>query len=152
MPVFVNNMQESIQLEQQWQDIAVKVIDKTLALHNKSDAEVSLVFVGDEYIHQLNQSYRGIDRPTDVLSFAMKEGEAVPEDDEAEQVLGDIVISIETAQKQAKEYGHSLEREIAFLSIHGALHLLGYDHQAETDTANMRQQEDGILSHMGISR
>ncbi|MBM7855720.1 putative rRNA maturation factor [Desulfohalotomaculum tongense] len=152
MPVVVSNLQKVIQVEQRWENMAVKAVERALALHNRADAEVSLVFVDDEYIHQLNRDYRGVDRPTDVLSFAMDEGEEIPESEEVGHVLGDVVISLPRAQKQAQEYNHSLEREIAFLAVHGALHLLGYDHQTEEDTNTMRRQEEGILSELGISR
>ncbi|MBO8136711.1 MAG: rRNA maturation RNase YbeY [Desulfotomaculum sp.] len=152
MPVLVNNLQDNIELQQEWVNAAEKVIEKALALHERSGAEVSLVFVDDAYIHQLNRTYRGVDKPTDVLSFAMEEGEEIPEAEDSRQLMGDIIISLQTAQSQAREYGHSMVREIAFLSVHGALHLLGYDHQGEEDTQVMRQMEERILTELGISR
>ena len=116
-------------------------------------AEVSVVFADDEYIRELNRQYRGIDKATDVLSFALSEGDE-PEvvDGPEETLLGDIVISLETATRQAEEFGHSLERELAFLTIHGMLHLLGYDHETEAERIEMRQQEEHILSLLGIGR
>ena len=98
----------------------------------REDAEVSLVFVDDDYIQELNKKYRGVDSPTDVLSFAMLEGESLPEEEE-EVILGDVVIS-ETAGRQAREFGHSFQREAAYLTVHGVLHPLGYDHQEEETT------------------
>lgn len=115
--------------------------------------EVSLVLADDPYIHELNRTYRGKDRPTDVLSFALNEGDE-PEivDGPEEMLLGDIIISMETAQRQAEEYGHSLEREMAFLTVHGMLHLLGYDHEEEAGRAEMRQEEEYVLAALGITR
>lgn len=130
------------------------VLEKTAEIHELAEqCEVSLVLVDDEYIHELNRDYRGIDRPTDVLSFALNEGEE-PEviDGPEESLLGDIIISLETATRQAIEYNHSLERELAFLTVHGMLHLLGYDHEEENDRQQMREQEEHILLLMEISR
>jgi probable rRNA maturation factor len=112
---------------------------------------VSLVFVDDDYIQSLNSEYRGINSPTDVLSFAMMEGEAIPGQEE-ELILGDVVVSLETAQRQAGEYGHSFRRETAFLTVHGVLHLLGYDHQEEEDREEMRRKEEENLARLNISR
>lgn len=115
--------------------------------------EVSLVFCDDAYIRNLNRDYRGKDQPTDVLSFALNEGEE-PEivDGPAQVLLGDIIISLETAARQAEEYNHSLEREVAYLTVHGMLHLLGYDHMTEEDKAEMRMEEEHVLSLLGITR
>jgi probable rRNA maturation factor len=116
-------------------------------------AEVSVVFADDEYIQELNRQYRGKDTPTDVLSFALDEGEEPgvvggPE----ETLLGDIVISLETATRQAEDFGHSLERELAYLTVHGMLHLVGYDHEDEDQKLIMRRQEEDILAVLGIGR
>lgn len=130
------------------------VLEKTAEIHEIAEqCEVSLVLVDDEYIHELNRDYRGIDRPTDVLSFALDEGEE-PDviDGPEESLIGDIIISLETAARQATEYNHSLERELAFLTVHGMLHLLGYDHEDVNDRQKMREQEEHILLLMGISR
>jgi len=115
--------------------------------------EVSLVFCDDAYIQNLNRDYRGKDQPTDVLSFALNEGEE-PEivDGPVQVLLGDIIISLETAARQAEEYNHSLEREVAYLTVHGMLHLLGYDHMTEEDKAEMRLEEEHVLSLLGITR
>ena len=124
---------------------------KTLKI--KCDPIVSVSFVDNRYIHKINKKYRGIDRPTDVISFAFlddghlydkvlfKEG-IVP--------LGDIYISVEKAEEQAKEYGHSIKRELCFLFVHGLLHLLGYDHMNEEDEKVMFSLQDQILSEKGI--
>jgi probable rRNA maturation factor len=119
----------------------------------ETHVEVSVVLADDDYIHELNRQYRGKDCPTDVLSFALNEGEE-PEiiDGPEESLLGDIIISLETATRQAGKFGHSLERELAFLTVHGMLHLLGYDHEKAQEQCEMRQEEEYILSLLGISR
>jgi len=116
--------------------------------------EVSVSFVSDEEIHDLNRDYRAVDRPTDVLSFALQEGEDFPEptDFEADPMLGDIVVSIPTAVRQAEDYGHSIEREVAFLLAHGFLHLLGYDHQSPEEEREMFQIQEEVLEQLGIPR
>ena len=104
-----------------------------------SRAELSLVFVNDREIERLNRKWRGLDKPTDVLAFAQREGEFADPDD---PMLGDIVISVETAGRQAEEMGHSLEEEIDILIIHGLLHLLGYEHTRGGKSAKkMRAKE-----------
>ncbi|HHY67375.1 MAG TPA: rRNA maturation RNase YbeY, partial [Alicyclobacillus sp.] len=111
------------------------------------------VLVDDERIHELNRDYRGVDRPTDVLSFAMREGEGEPvQTEEGRELLGDIVISVETAERQANQYGHSLRRELAFLAVHGFLHLLGYDHQSPEQERVMFGKQEEVLSALGIMR
>jgi probable rRNA maturation factor len=130
------------------------VLKKAAAAYQiESYIEVSVVLADDDYIHELNRQYRGKDCPTDVLSFALNEGEE-PEiiDGPEESLLGDIIISLETATRQAAEFGHSLERELAFLTVHGMLHLLGYDHEIAQEQCEMRQEEEHILSLLGISR
>jgi len=117
-----------------------------------SETEVSLVFVDDQYIRELNSQYRGIDQPTDVLSFAMLEGEGPETADSETILLGDIVISLPTAKRQAEEYGHSFSREVAYLAIHGMLHLLGYDHMNEADKQVMREKEEEYLTKLNLLR
>ncbi|RKO66239.1 rRNA maturation RNase YbeY [Desulfofundulus salinus] len=152
MPVLVNNLQEKVPVDEQLVDLVVKVAGEALSLAGgPGDAEVSLVFVDDEYIHRLNREYRGVDRPTDVLSFALQEGEPMPDAGE-ETLLGDVVISLETARRQSEEYGHSFEREVAFLVAHGVLHLLGYDHLTEEEGRAMREKEEAVLARLGLGR
>jgi len=133
-----------------------KAVETALAVENQPpEAEVSVALVDDSYIQELNRVYRHKDQPTDVLSFAMREegeGEPVIEDQEDELILGDIVISMETAARQADSYGHSLEREVAFLTVHGVMHLLGYDHGTEEDTVLMRTREELVLEKLGLGR
>ncbi|HHW43425.1 rRNA maturation RNase YbeY [Desulfofundulus thermobenzoicus] len=152
MPVLVNNLQEEVPVVEHLTGLLTRVVEETLMLAGRMvDAEVSLVFVNDEYIRRLNREYRGVDCPTDVLSFAMEEGEPMPEAGE-EKVLGDVVISLETARRQGEEYGHGFQREVAYLTVHGVLHLLGYDHQEETAARRMREMEEAVLARVGLTR
>ena len=116
----------------------------------EADCEVSVTFIDNEGIRALNKEYRNIDRATDVLSFPLinyDEGEEL----EGEVMLGDIVLSIERAREQAEEFGHSFERECAFLCAHSTLHLLGYDHEiSEADDADMRRRQSEIMKKMGL--
>lgn len=118
------------------------------------EAEVSLTLVNDSRIHELNREYRGVDKPTDVLSFALQEEtEDEPEIfDYEDDLLGDIVISVERARAQAVEYGHSFERELVYLAVHGTLHLLGYDHLEEEEKAEMRKLEEAVMEKIGLVR
>ena len=117
---------------------------------NNVAGDVCVLITDAEEIQRLNFSYRQIDRVTDVLTFPAWEGDAIlcPPDG----YLGDIAICFERAQEQAEEYGHSLERELAFLSVHGALHLLGYDHMKPDDERKMLAQQDEILNELGYHR
>ncbi len=115
-------------------------------------AEVSVTFTDNEGIHALNREYRNVDRPTDVLSFPLSDGEDYDTDGDA-VLLGDIVISLERAQTQAEEYGHSFEREVAFLTVHSMLHLLGYDHETSPENErDMFARQDEILMSAGMTR
>lgn len=120
----------------------------------KENAEISVTFVDNEEIHALNKQYRNMDKPTDVLSFPLGEDGKYDFNNETKSyMLGDIVISIETALKQSKIYGNSLEREIGFLTVHSMLHLLGYDHEtSKLDALKMREKEEAVLEKLGISR
>ncbi|TQS74575.1 rRNA maturation RNase YbeY [Ornithinibacillus gellani] len=120
-----------------------------------NEAELSVNFVDDAEIQELNRNYRQQNRPTDVISFAMQEpveGELPIVGDHLPLVLGDIVISIDRAKAQAGEYEHSLEREIGFLAVHGFLHLLGYDHLNEADEKKMFGRQDELLEEFGLER
>lgn len=113
-------------------------------------AEVSVTLVDNAAIHVLNREQRGVDRPTDVLSFPLFDDDF---GDGEYCALGDIVLSMERAAEQAKEYGHSLKREVAFLTVHSMLHLLGYDHDTSPeDEADMFRRQEEILEKMGIGR
>lgn len=119
-----------------------------------NDAEVSVSFVDNAEIRQLNKIYRDKDKSTDVLSFPLGENGVYDVNNETGAfLLGDVVISMETAVKQANIYGHSLEREVGFLTVHSMLHLLGYDHETSAlDAAKMHEKEEMILESLGISR
>lgn len=119
------------------------------------ETEMSVNFVDNREIQELNRNYRQKDSPTDVISFAMQEtgeGEVNILGLDMPVILGDIVISVDRAKEQAEEYGHSIEREFAFLTIHGFLHLLGYDHLTEEDEKEMFSKQNEILSDFGIER
>jgi len=120
----------------------------------EGSAEISVKFVDDEEIHLLNKEYRNVDRSTDVLSFPLGEnGTYDINNDTGAKMLGDIVISIDHAIAQAKQYGHTLEREIGFLTVHSMLHLLGYDHeQGGLDAVRMREKEEKALTQLGLKR
>ena len=113
------------------------------------DAIVSIIIVDNDKIHEINKEYRGIDRPTDVISFALEEGENYERKD---RMLGDIYISIDKVYEQAKEYGHSIKRELFFLATHGFLHLLGYDHMKKEDEEIMFPLQEKILEEYGVGR
>ena len=116
---------------------------------NIKDCYFNIIFVNNDYINELNKNYRNIDRETDVITFALEDDKTVIS---KVRVLGDIYISIDKAMSQAEEYGHSLKREISFLTIHGILHLLGYDHMNEKDEKKMFSLQDEILNKADIRR
>ena len=115
-----------------------------------TELEFSVIIVDNKRIHEINKEYRGIDRPTDVISFALEDNEEIEFDHY--RVLGDIYISIDKVKEQAKAYGHSEKRELAFLTIHGFLHLLGYDHMEPEDEKVMFGKQEEILNEFGITR
>jgi probable rRNA maturation factor len=118
-------------------------------------SELSVSFVSNSKIQEINREYRGKDTPTDVISFAMEEmgeGEMEIQGVEGPRLLGDIVISVDRAKEQASDYGHSYEREIGFLAIHGFLHLLGYDHMESGEEKTMNCKQEQILLSFGLSR
>lgn len=120
----------------------------------KGSCEISVRFVDNEEIKSLNSQYRNIDSETDVLSFPLGvDGEFDINQDTGAQMLGDIVISMEKAVQQAEEYGHSLKREIGFLTVHSMLHLLGYDHEnGGIEAVRMREKEETVLTQLGLKR
>lgn len=122
----------------------------------KLELYVSITLTIPEVIHELNKKYRNIDKPTDVLSFPMFERDEIPNlinnKSEIEETLGDMIISIPQVEVQAKEYGHSFERELAYMVVHSFYHLMGYDHMEEDDKKEMRAKEDEILNKLHITR
>lgn len=127
-----------------------KVVKHTLKKMKAEKSEVNIIFVGLEEIHEINKTYRNVDRPTDVISFALEDTEDVTVYEE--RVLGDIYICLDKVHEQAKEYGHTEIREMAFLIVHGLLHLLGYDHMIKEDEKIMFGLQEEILNEMGITR
>jgi rRNA maturation RNase YbeY len=116
------------------------------------ELEAALLLADDATLQQLNRRFRDTDQPTDVLSFAQHEGGALAVPPGAPVHLGDIAISVERATRQAEVYGHSLKREAAYLLVHGVLHLLGYDHEADEEQVAMRRVEEDALAHLGLQR
>lgn len=132
-----------------------KAVAGTLRYENFTrPVSVSVTFTDNEGIRTLNQEYRQIDKATDVLSFPMYDFRNGDEPEEGEDVcLGDIVLSLERAQEQAEEFGHSFKREVAFLTVHSMLHLLGYDHMlSEADDADMRKRQKDVMERIGLPR
>ena len=155
--VYFSNSQKAVKITPELKALLRRAI-KTALEYEKfpRDAEVSLSFVTNDEIHELNRDYRGVDRPTDVLSFPMLDGDADEGDIDIHSdsvVLGDIIISAEKAAEQAASYGHSIERELAFLAVHSTLHLLGYDHETSPeDEKDMFDRQEKILTLAGITR
>lgn len=140
------------------EEIIKKVVETVLKLEGiKHELDIYITLTNNEEIHKINKEYRDVDRPTDVLSFPMYERDEIsrlreePKDD-IEEILGDIIISIPKIKEQAEEYGHSYERELAYLTTHGMLHLLGYDHMIEEEKLVMREHEESVLEELKISR
>lgn len=125
-----------------------RIAGKLLERENlPGEIEISVLFTDNEGIRQLNREYRGIDTPTDVLSFPLSTPEELAQaPEETEVLLGDVVISVETAREQARQQGHSIKRESALLLTHGLLHLLGYDHGSEEERERMRQMESEVVA------
>ncbi|HYF82372.1 MAG TPA: rRNA maturation RNase YbeY [Clostridia bacterium] len=161
MSVLIDNRQKGIEVDEAMEALVTQVVEKVLAYEEcEEDYEVSISFVGDEEMRSLNNEYRGIDKETDVLSFPMidfTEEELEEEDENAEYIdeeiaLGDIVISMRSVREQAEDYGHSINRELAFLLVHGMLHLLGYDHEDEAAEKEMFEKQEIILKEMNLTR
>ena len=115
------------------------------------EAEVNLTLTDNEEIHRINLEYRQIDRPTDVLSFPMGENGVYDTNPETgAQILGDVVISMEKARDQAELFGHSLQREVGYLTAHSVLHLLGYDHMEKLERVRMREKEELVMEQLGL--
>ncbi len=143
MPVMVNNMQDKIEISEELLSLLEEIGNFLLRLEGQSlECEVSIILVDNSYIQELNLTYRGYDSPTDVLSFNLQDN--ITDEDE-DRILGDVVVSVEKAEEQAKTYGHTLRQEIAFLSVHGILHLLGYDHETAGTEQEMNEKQELAL-------
>lgn len=152
--IYFLNEQSLFRVTYEQKHLVRRAIKATLEYEGyENNAEISLTFTDNEKIRRINSQFRGIDKPTDVLSFPLNDYENAPDAlaDEPSGCLGDIVISLERAKEQADEFGHSLDREIAFLTVHSMLHLLGYDHvDSEADELDMRRRQSEILKNMGL--
>ena len=133
----------------EWETIAIAAARAALNNLGQHQAELSLLLTDDATVQDLNRTYRGVDKTTDVLSFSQREGD---KPDQWDNLLGDIIISIEQARRQAEEYGHSMAREVGFLTVHGVLHLLGWDHEAADAERRMMAKTEEILRSVGMTR
>ena len=152
--IYFENEQEKRTVSEYLRRLIRRAIRTTLAREGFTrSAELSVTFTDNEGIRALNREYRKIDRATDVLSFPQFDfhgGEELPEGDES-VALGDIVLSLERAEEQAREFGHSFSREVAFLTVHSMLHLLGYDHElGDAEDADMRERQRAVMHDMGL--
>ena len=152
----IDFLDETNEVKESHIDLVEKLLQHAAKHEGIEDgSEVSITFVTNEAIHAINREYRDKDQPTDVISFALEEmsegevqivGEGIP------RVLGDIIISTDRTREQAEEFGHSFERELGFLAVHGFLHLLGYDHMTPEDEKVMFGKQDEILESYGLGR
>lgn len=132
-------------------EIVLKVLYSAIEKEELDGVNFNLIIVDNEYIHELNKNYRGIDRETDVITFALEDDDTMVLPDSF-RVLGDIYISIDKAKSQANEFNHSLLRELSFLAVHGFYHLLGYDHMTKEDEEVMFKKQEEVLDSYGIKR
>lgn len=153
MNVIMSTCPEELVFSEEIENNVRAAAEKVAELYDVPNAEVSITLTNNPYIHKLNLEYRKIDRPTDVLSFALNESEEPDVEGGPDvNILGDIIISVERAEEQAAEYGHSLKREMAFLTVHGMLHLLGYDHMEEDERREMEAEQSYVMEKLGIPR
>ncbi len=147
MEIYIDNRQDKVKIGDEISEVIEKVVHEVLIFEGESlDCEVSVSFVDKEEIRELNREYRGIDKETDVLSFPMEDEFFI----EGPILLGDIIISLEKALEQSEDFGHSLYREIAYLTAHSMLHLLGYDHMEDEEKSIMREKEKEIMKSLKI--
>ncbi|MCR1933845.1 rRNA maturation RNase YbeY [Clostridium tepidum] len=165
--IYIDNRQDKVEINEDFKNKIKEIIDYALKEEKVNlDYEISVVFIDNNNIKEINKEYRNIDKVTDVLSFPMldyEEGKVFKDLylnyefdesdlDEGNLVLGDIALSLEKAKEQSKEFGHSFLRETCYLTIHSVLHLLGYDHMEEKDKTIMRQREEEILKNFNLQR
>lgn len=165
--IYIDNRQNKIEIDEKILETVKKIIIYTLQEEEVHiSTEISVIFIDNSTIKEINKETRDIDKVTDVLSFPMLDYEdtMVFKDiyknyefdasylDEGELVLGDIVLSLERAEEQSKEFNHSFLREVCYLTVHSVLHLLGYDHMVEEDKVKMRKREEEILGKFSITR
>lgn len=148
MNLFFDDRQSDIEITDEMLDVIKKSISEVLREENLDEnVEVSISFVGDEEIRELNRDYRGVDKTTDVLSFPMDDEFKIDE-----RILGDVVINTKRVIEQADEFGHSNTRELSYLTVHSILHLLGYDHMEDNEKKEMRGKEKVIMDALKIYR
>lgn len=161
MRVLIEDLQDKIEVTDEMQELIKKAVDMSFSVENFSiPSEISIMLVDNLYIREINKEHREIDKPTDVLSFpivdmydgVIKSDEGDFDFDEEVLVLGDIIVSLEMTEMQAEEYGHSFERELAFLITHGVFHLLGYDHDSTEREEKMLSKQYAVLEALNLSR
>ncbi len=153
--VIIKNSQKEVKIPTGIRLLLRRCCNAVLIMENFSDsAEISVTFVDEDQIHVLNKEHRGVDRATDVLSFPLGEnGEYDVNPENGAKMLGDIVLNIPRVVRQAEEFGHSFQREIAYLTAHSMLHLLGYDHVAGgIESVHMREKEEEVMKQLGLPR
>ena len=143
---------ETLTVDEKIFEEILRAADVVGEIYGVENSELSITLTDDEHIHALNKKYRGVDRATDVLSFAFRESDE-PEVIGADfEILGDVIISLERATAQAEDFGHSFRREVIFLEVHGLLHLLGYDHIDDDERQEMEEEQRFIMDKLGILR
>ena len=145
--IFNNITNEKVEEE----NLVKEILEFAMEKENLENTSFSVIFVDNKYIHELNKTYRGIDRPTDVITFALEDEKDIINGSE-NRMLGDVYISLEKAHSQAEEYGHSFKRELSFLAIHGFYHLLGYDHMTPEEEKIMFGKQEEVLQEFDIKR
>lgn len=146
---------EEIEKNEEYEELIQEITEQCFKEEklDKTDLYLSITLSNEEYIHRINKETRNVDKPTDVLSFPMFEKNEIPKTKTGiPDVLGDIIICIPIVKKQAIEYEHSFERELAYMLVHGFYHLMGYDHIKEEEKAQMREKEENILSKLNIKQ
>ena len=154
--IYYENEQDRERVSYKLKLLMRRAVEETLRHETyANDVQVSITFTNDEHIHELNRRFRGVDAPTDVLSFPLIDFDDTcgePAIDEIENMLGDVVLNLQRARVQAEQFGHSFEREAAFLTVHSMLHLLGYDHElGEAEDADMRARQSEIMAALGLT-
>ncbi|MFQ9846166.1 MAG: rRNA maturation RNase YbeY [[Clostridium] leptum] len=152
MRVIISNSQKELKIPTGLRMLVRRCCNAVLRMENfQGAAEVSVTFANNEQIHELNKMHRNVDAPTDVLSFPMGEDGKYDIDPATNaKILGDIVISMEKAVEQAERFGHTLQREVGYLTAHSMLHLLGYDHEEPLEKVHMREKEELVMTQLGL--
>ena len=151
MEIIISNQPETLEVPAEYVANVKAAAMMVGKLYGVENGEVSITLTNNKYIHELNKQYRGIDRPNDVLSFAFNEKPEIAGGMDV-NILGDLIISVERAEEQAADFGHSVRREMAFLTVHGMLHLLGYDHMEAEERAEMEAEQRFVMEKLGIPR